>query len=87
MIVNLGRSVSAAKNVSWDPADVNKWANKTEKNFKGVSYFRCGLLSSKTGYDVQSTTERREHPAGVQGGQEEQNHPRYVILVLFCFSD
>lgn len=42
-----------------------------------VSCCRCWLLSRETGHDVQSAAERCEHPAGLQGGQEEQDYSRY----------
>ena len=44
---------------------------------KTVSCCRCWLLSCETRHDVQSAAERREHPAGLQGGQEEPGYSRY----------
>lgn len=41
---------------------------------------RGGLLPGEAGHDVQPAAERSEQPAGLQGGQEEQDHPRYCSL-------
>ena len=52
-----------------------QWVRERTKT--SVSCCRCWLLSCETRHDVQSAAERREHPAGLQGGQEEPGYSRY----------
>ena len=53
--------------------------NKSELNIVFLPVSRCWVLSCEAGHDVQPAAERHELPAGLQGGQEEQDHSRSFI--------